>query len=359
MHNFHNNKGGNKMKKYVLLTSVVLLISILLIAGCGNESGKSGDETSADSNGETYVIKYAHNQQTDSPQDKGANLFKEKVEELSEGQIEVQVYPSNQLGEQRELIEQTQNGQIELTQQSFSILSNFAPVMTLHDLPFLYSSEDVLWDALDNDLGDIFNEALSSAELHNLGFMSGGPKQFTADKALETLEDFKGVKIRALPAPIVMETMKSLGASPTPVEFSELYNSLQQGVVDGQENPAETIYNFKLYEVQDYMTITDHAWMTYANVMNKNFFNSLPEDLQKNVEEAMEYASTEQIKIMQEEEEELRNLIQEQGMEIIELSEEEKEPLKEATLGVQDKFGAEIGEEELESILSAVEKADQ
>src|SRR5690625_6811948 len=84
MHNFHNNKGGNKMKKYVLLTSVVLLISILLIAGCGNESGKSGDETSADSNGETYVIKYAHNQQTDSPQDKGANLFKEKVEELSE-----------------------------------------------------------------------------------------------------------------------------------------------------------------------------------------------------------------------------------------------------------------------------------
>ena len=357
-------------KKWKLLSTLLLVILVLSLAltGCGDNkdtsgtggnTGSTGNGDKTDSTGnneEQYVIKYAHNQLESTPQHEGTLLFKEKVEELSNGRITVQIFPNNELGSMREVIEQVQSGQIELAQQSLSVLTNFAPELAVTDLPYLFPSEEVLWETLDGPMGDKLNGKLESAGLKALGYMSGGPKQFSSNMPIRTLADFKSQRFRALPAPIIISTFESLGINPIPIEFSELYNSLQQGVVDGQENPTQTVDMLRLYEVQKYVALTDHAWMIYNNVMNKDFFDKLPADLQEAVVEAMDYANVEQRKIMSSEEETYIKNIEANGCEVIRISDEVKADLAKATSVVEEQFRDTIGADLIAEFKAEIER---
>jgi len=342
------------MKSRFILAVVMVFALASILAGCS--SSNSGGSTGGGDEEQTYTIKYAHNQLEGTPQDQGTVLFKEKVEELSEGRIKVEIYPNNQLGSLREVTESVQGGQIELGQQPLGMISNFASKLTINDLPYLYTNEEVMWQVLDGAPGERLNEEMESSGFINLGYMSGGPKQFSANKPLRTVEDFKGVRIRAMPAPIVISTFEALGANPIPIEFSELYNSLQQGVVEGQENPNQTVDMLNLYEVQDYQTLTNHSWMVYANIMNKAYWESLPKDIQDIILEAMEYASKEQRVIMQNAEAEYIESIEANGCEVVELTDEEIAGLREATLKVYDEFTDEIGADLIEEFKAEVER---
>ncbi|MCM3760944.1 TRAP transporter substrate-binding protein [Alkalihalobacillus oceani] len=345
-------------KKFGYLVSVFILL--ILVAACGgggsetSQGNTGGAEEGTESN-EPIVIRYAHNQHESTPQHEGTVLFKEKIEELSEGRIEVQIYPNNQLGSLRETIESVQAGQIELAQQPIGMISNFVPEMTLNDLPYLFPSEEVLWAVLDGEGGQMYDSYLENQGFVGLGYMSGGPKQFSAHKPLRTTDDFAGTSIRAMEAPIVISTMEALGANPVPIAFSELYNSLQQEVVDGQENPNQSFVMLNLHEVQDVVTMTNHSWMIYNNIMNKDFYESLPADLQELVREAMEYANDEQRLLMQAEEESYISELEELGTEVVHLTDEEIEALRQATLPVYDEFKDVIGDELMQSFLGEIE----
>lgn len=292
---------------------------------------------------QVYVIKYAHHQMIGTPQDKGVVLFKEKVEELSGGKVKVEIYPNNQLGSLREVIESVQGGQIELAQEALRMLANFEPSLNINVLPYLYPSTEIMWKVLDGGLGQKLSVKMEKQGFINLGWMSGGPNQFSCNKALRTTDDFKGVMMRAMAAPIIFSAIKAFGANPIPIEFSELYNALQQGVVDGQENPMQTVCMLHLYEVQDYVNLTHHSSIVYANIINKKYWESLPKDVQEVISEAMQYACEKQRKIMDYEETKYISEIEANDCKVIELTDEEIAGLREATLKVQDEFAEIIG----------------
>lgn len=333
------------MKKHSLWFMMALLIVFVtqpMFAGGEQEDG-------------TFLIKYAHNQKIGSPQDEGVNIFKNKVEELSGGRIKVEVYPDNQLGSLREVIESVQGGQIEMAQQPLGMIANFVPVLNINDLPYLYPSEEVLWKVLDGEMGDKLSAAMLDNNFVNVGYHSGGPKQFSANIPLRTPEDFSKVKLRAMPAPIIIATFEAFGATAVPIEFSELYNSLQQGVVDGQENPMQTVSMLKLYEVQDYVSYTNHSWMIYANIINKQFWDTLPSDIQDIIYEAMAYAAPLQRELMREAEEDYIKETEANGCKVIFLTDEEKEVLTKRAKVVHEKFAPEIGIDFYNEYVEAVE----
>ncbi|HHY91886.1 MAG TPA: TRAP transporter substrate-binding protein [Firmicutes bacterium] len=265
---------------------LVFLALMLLLVGCT----PTRPQPSAGPQDQVIKIRLGHNQDTNSPQHHGAEAFKEKVAELSHGRLQVTIYPNMQLGQMREQAEQVQNGTLEMTEQPASVLSNFAPALEAYDLPFLFANTKALHSVVTGPVGQALLKKLEEKGLVGLGYETGGLKHITANFPVHTPADLKGKKMRVMPAPILIETYKALGANPTPVEYGELYNALQQGVVDGQENPLQTVVMLKLYEVQKNLTLTGNGPMLYLTVANKKWFDALPADLQQNIRDAMAYA---------------------------------------------------------------------
>ena len=230
------------------------------------------------------------------------------------------------------------------------------PGIPPEDLPYLFDSEEHMWKAMQGDAGQLINDRLESANLVNLGFMHGGAKVFTSNKPLTCLADFKGQRLRAMETPIVIDTFTALGASAIPMNFSELYNALQQGIVDGQENPNQTAYMNAYYEVQDYCIETNHAWMIYGNVVNKDFWDSLTPELQQNMRDAMAYAVEVERETMNSEDAMYKEVCMENGMQFADLTDAQLQEIKDATKSVWEKEKSTIGEEFYTEFL---EKVDQ
>ena len=196
------------------------------------------------------VLKFNHHQQIDSPQHKGAVYFKKLVEERSGGRIEVQVYPASQLGGLREGTEGVQMGTIEMSQPPTSILGNFSTAFSIVDMPFLWPNAKVLWTVLDGPIGKEIMTSVEKKNMKGFSFWGCGFKLLTANKALRTPDDVKGLKFRVMPNPLLEAQFKAWGAFAVPMDFGELYNALQQRVVDGQENPLQSIRMLKFWEVE-------------------------------------------------------------------------------------------------------------
>ncbi len=342
------------MKLRKILALLLSCALVLILVACGNsEAGTPNNDGAATT---VYTIQYGHNQREDSPQGVGVQAFKDKVEELSGGQIKVDIYPNGQLGALREMIENCQSGVIQMTQQPTSMIANFLPEICITDLPYLFDSEEHMWKAMQGDAGQLINDRLESANLVNLGFMHGGAKVFTSNKPLTCLADFKGQRLRAMETPIVIDTFTALGASAIPMNFSELYNALQQGIVDGQENPNQTAYMNAYYEVQDYCIETNHAWMIYGNVVNKDFWDSLTPELQQNMRDAMAYAVEVERETMNSEDAMYKEVCMENGMQFADLTDAQLQEIKDATKSVWEKEKSTIGEEFYTEFL---EKVDQ
>jgi tripartite ATP-independent transporter DctP family solute receptor len=230
------------------------------------------------------VIKFAHVDPEDpfhSKKGAAARAFKDIVEAETSGQIEVNLFPAGQLGGERELIESTKLGTIQMSMVSGAIAGQFKPAMVL-DIPYLFSSAPVAWAVLDGPFGKELSEAiLKTTGMRNLAYGETGFRNFTNSKrVIKSPADMAGLKFRVMETPLYITMVKSLGASPTPIAWPEVYTSLQQGVVDGQENPVGVIYNNKLYEVQKYLILDGHAYGADFMLINDKFFNSLPAEQQ-------------------------------------------------------------------------------
>lgn len=228
------------------------------------------------------TIRLSHNQPVGSPEDMGAETFKKLMEERSGGKITVDVFPQMQLGSMREQTEMVQMGTLEMAVQPTSVLTPFVDELSVIDFPFLWADKDELYRIMDGEVGRKFYSICEAKGFKTLGLWASGFKQITtAGKAVQVPDDLKGMKIRVMPSPQLVEQYRSWGANPIPIEYAELYNALQQHIVDGQENPLQTIAMAKLYEVQDYMTISNHGFLGYLFIINNRWFNAQSDDVKK------------------------------------------------------------------------------
>ena len=228
------------------------------------------------------VIKLAHVDPEDvyiSKKGAAARVFKDIVEAESSGAIEVQLFPAGQLGGERELIESTKLGTIQMSMVSGAIAGYFKPAMVL-DIPYLFSSAPVAWKVLDGPFGQELGDAiLKKTGMRVLAYGETGFRNFTNSKRpIKSPADLKGLKIRVMETPLYVTMVKSLGAAPTPISWPEVYTSLQQGVVDGQENPVSVILQAKFSEVQKYLTLDGHTYGADFILINDRFYQKLSAD---------------------------------------------------------------------------------
>ena len=298
----------------------------------------------------TYTIKMAYVvPETQSTHIAAAEVFKPYVEEASEGRIKVELYPNGQLGGDRQAIESVQLGTVHMTIPAVAVLSGFEPKFQVFDLPFVFKSKEAAYKALDGELGDRLSSLLIPLGMRNLAFAENGFRHVSNNKGPITKpEDLAGFKIRTMENPVHMATFKALGANPTPISFGELYTALQQKVVDAQENPIPLVYTSKFYEVQKYYSLTGHVYAATVVLVNDAFFTSLPEDLQDILVEGAVRYRTYQRELSQKQDEEMIAKLREAGMEVNELTEEQKQLFIEKTLPVYDQFADQIGADLIE-----------
>ncbi|MFD1707886.1 TRAP transporter substrate-binding protein [Siminovitchia sediminis] len=331
-----------KPKKYLFQVLMFTTLSALLIAGCGARQSTEGDGAAG---GEVYEISYGHGFMPETPHHQAALKFKETVEEKSDGRLQVTVYPSDQLGSAREQFEGLQIGTQEIALLPTARISGFIPELQIFDLPFLFPDREIGYQLMDGELGNELLGLLSAQQIKGVAFYEDGFKHFTSNTELRTPEDFKGLKFRAMESEIIMEQFRKLGANPTTIDFGELYNSLQQGVVDGQENPLVTIKNMKFYEVQDVLTLSEHGYLAHVLMFSEQWLQSLPEDLQEIlVETGKELASWQRAEIQKEETEYLEE-IKASGTKVIELTEEERNELRDVTRSVHEEYSSNVNED--------------
>ncbi len=239
-----------------------------------------------------YVIKFSHVVSPNTPKGKAAEYFAKRVEELSKGKIKVEVYPNAQLGKDKVVLRKMKFNAVQMAAPSFSKFTGLVPQLGLFDLPFLFKNEDHLHKVLDGEVGKKLLNMVTKKGYVALAYWDNGFKQLTDSKRpLIKPSDCKGLKFRVMSSKVLIEQFKALGAIPVVLPFSEVYSALQQGVVDGQENTISNIYTKKFYEVQRYMTMTNHGYLGYMVVISKRFWNRLPNDMKNVMREAIKDAT--------------------------------------------------------------------
>ncbi|HJV94395.1 MAG TPA: TRAP transporter substrate-binding protein [Albitalea sp.] len=238
------------------------------------------------------VIKFSHVVAADTPKGKGAEFFAKRAGELTKGKVKVEVYPNSQLYKDKEELEALQLGSVQMLAPS---LSKFAPLgvkeFEVFDLPFIFDNYAELHKITQGPVGKSLLDKLDAKGITGLAYWDNGFKSFSANKPLHKPEDFRGMKMRIQSSKVLDAQMRALGAIPQVMAFSEVYQALQTGVVDGTENPHSNLYTQKMHEVQKHMTLTDHGYLGYAVVVNKKFWDGLPADIRAQLTQAMQEAT--------------------------------------------------------------------
>ncbi|KQL36798.1 DctP family TRAP transporter solute-binding subunit [Psychrobacillus sp. FJAT-21963] len=330
------------MKKLFAL----LLIIVITLSACGRPTETVTTSSTGESEG-SYTIRIAYLVSEEQSSHIAAETFKEKLEKESDGRLKVELYPNGQLyASDREAIEAVQLGNIEMTIPAVAPLASFNKKFMVFDLPFLFNDHDAAYRALDGALGEQLLGELENNDLKGLVFAENGFRHMSNNNGpIHGVADLKGLKYRTLENPVHTDTFKAFGANASPFAFGELYTALQQKTYDAMESPISLYYTNKFYEVQDYLTITSHVYAATILLMNNEFFNSLPEDLQQLVVKTSEEYRTEQRKLAQEQDVDFLNKLKQSGMKVNELTPEEREEFKDATKSVYDKYVSEIGED--------------
>jgi len=300
-----------------------------------------------------FTFTFAHVLTEDTPNARAAVVFKEEVEKNSAGRIEINIRPAAQLGGDVEIIEQTQMGMVHIAIPPTGNLANFNEQMYLFDLPFLMNDDASMKRLLDGEVGDELLATLQTNNLHGIAMWGAGFRNMTNNiRPIDGPTDLEGIKMRTLQAPTILATYRAYGANPTAMAYVEVYNGLQQGVVEGQENPLANIASMKFYEVQKYMTLTRHAYHTYAAVMNMDAWNSLPDDLKTVIEEAMIVGRDAARRFTEEDEAKIIENIKGQ-IEIQDLSAEGRAAFIEASQPIYDEFREKVTPALMDKALAA------
>ena len=268
------------------ISSAVCLVAWL--CGCGQQGEPD----------QTTVLKLAHGLDLTHPVHKGMVFMAERAREESAGRLRIDIYPSEQLGNERECIEQVQLGALAMTKASSAHLEAFVPQLKVLGLPYLFRDDEHMWKVLDGPIGTELLAAGESKGLKGLCFYDAGARSFyTRNKLIKTPADLSGMKIRVMQSEMCMKMIEALGGSPTPIAWGELYTSLQQGVVDGAENNPPSFHTSKHYEICKYYILDEHLRPPDVLVISTSVWNGLPPELRQALQAAVTGSVIEQRKL--------------------------------------------------------------
>lgn len=305
--------------------------------------------------GEPIVIKFSHVVAQDTPKGKAADYFKKLAEERTGGKVKVEVYPNSQLYKDKEEMEALQLGAVQMLAPS---LAKFGPLgvkeFEAFDLPYIFLDKAALRKVTDGPVGAGLLKKLEPKGVVGLAYWDNGFKIMSANKPLIKTEDFKGTKMRIQSSKVLDAQMRALGAIPQVMAFSEVYQALQTGVVDGTENPPSNMYTQKMHEVQKHATISNHGYLGYAVIVNKKFWEGLPPDLRQQLESAMKEATVYANDIAQKENDNSLAAMKASGKtQFHEQTPAEREAWRKALLPVHEDVASRVGKELIESIYKA------
>ena len=258
------------------------------------------------------VVKVGHGHTAEHSYQLGLQQAAKSIAERTNGRITMKFFPSAQLGDEKQMQESLTTGTLEMTITGLANI--YDPAFALFDFPYLYDNRNQIKNVMYSPLMEQMGEALQKKGLRIIGLMEVGFRNVTSNKPINTPADLKGFKIRTPQSPAQIETFKALGAIPTPMSFSELYGALQQGVVDGQENPLENILNGKLFEVQKYCAFTRHIYNFAYVLISEKFWNSLSKDDQKLMAEEIKKGCFWQMDYLAGKEKEMEQFLKDKGM---------------------------------------------
>lgn len=285
-----------------------------------------------------YDIRFSISVAPDQPAAIAAKRFAKAMDNKTNGKVHVTVFPSEQLGGEPEVLQGVRIGAIQMAFLSPGALGNIMPDFQILNGPFLWDSWSVAKQVLTGPFGkDLYNRFLKQTGIRVLDpLWYWGWRDMTADRPIRTVQDMQGLKMRSPNIPIFVDMFDALGAHPTTVNFQEIYSALQQGVVDGQENPIPAIWSQHFYEVNDYLSLTRHILQSNLIVINNDFYTSLPNKLQQQLLKQIRKAGEYNTKLQRDAEQDLLNKLRKKGMKII--SNVKREEFRKATRVVYDEF---------------------
>jgi len=333
--------------KKVLLFCVVVVMMLALAACNGNDKAQDPGKDVDDP--KKVVLRLGMTAEADSHYGKGAKVFADKVAEYTGGQVEVQIFPSSQLGNERDLVEGVGVGTIEMCLTSTGPLPNFSSDFMLFDLPFIVTDRQKAYEVMDGTIGQEILGSLAPMGIKALGFWENGFRNITNNRApIVSPEDVRGMKIRTMENPIHLETFRHLGAQPTPMAWGEVFIALQQGTIDGQENPLVILYTAKIYEVQKHVSLTGHFYSPAVMSINKNLFDGFSADIQEAILKAEKEARDWERQYSAQLDTELVQTLTDAGMIVTEV---DKDEWQRACAPVYEKFMDKIKPEYIEALL--------
>jgi C4-dicarboxylate-binding protein DctP len=341
------------MRKRTVLTAVVAALA-LAVSGCargaGSDAGGDGEET--------FTLKFSHVVTPNTPKGQAAEKFKELLEASSDGRITVEIYPNSELYGDKDELQALQSNSVQVLAPSTAKFTTIAPALQVLDLPFLFDSVEDIPEVVnpDSTVGRAIyeNPDLAAKQIKILGLWDNGLKQLSASTSMTGPEDLAGLSFRIQPSDVLRSQFAAWGAESTPMAFSEVYTALQQGVVDGAENPYSNIESQKMHTVQEFITESNHGYLGYVLVVNNAFFDSLPADLQQAVTDAADEAGVYNRQIAGQVNEDAKQAILDAGgTEITALSDAERQAFKDAVVpGVWEEYAELVGPDVVDELLS-------
>ena len=298
------------------------------------------------------VIKFSHVVASDTPKGEAAQRFKELAEKATQGRVKIELYPNSSLYKDKEELEALQLGAVQMLAPS---LAKFGPLgikeFEVFDVPYIFPSKEVLYSVTQGPIGRDLLKKLEPKGIIGLAFWDNGFKDMSANKPIHLPSDMKGLKVRIQSSKVLDTQMRTLGAIPQVLAFSEAYPALHSGFVDGTENPPSNLYTQKMHEVQKHLTLTGHGYLGYAVIVNKKFWDGLPGDVRGQLTQAMADATIYANTIAQQENDQALAAIKKSGKtKIYVLNEQEKNIWRKALLPVQKEVEPRIGKDLFASI---------
>ncbi|MBQ0064329.1 MAG: TRAP transporter substrate-binding protein [Firmicutes bacterium] len=324
------------MKKIVSL--IVSAMMSLSLAACGSTKSLATDSS-----------KYPWVLCTSSPADTVtgiyAQAFADQVHDLSDGKMNIVIYDNSTLGGDRELLESCYSGDVKFIVQNTAPQVSFMPELAIFDLPMAYDTIEQVREALDDEeFQGILNDIYTSKGYRLLGMADQSFRTMTTNKEITNIDGFKGQKIRTMENSYHLAFWKAIGANPAPMAFSEVYIGLQQGTIDAQENPVEVIVSSRLYEQQKYVVETNHLPHLLSLITNDQFYNDLPEDQRKIIDQASENAKA----IAREQSDERISgriaIVEENGTQIVQLDEQTKQAIRDKSSSLYEEIRKNVGD---------------
>jgi len=299
-------------------------------------------------------IRFAGNLPPENSNSRAMEVFKHEVERLSAGGMLVDTFPAMQLGGAKDNLDQVKTGTLQAAYLSTAFMTGFVSKLGVFNLPFIFKDRETAFRVLDGPIGKEIEREMEKAGFKNLGFWENGWRHMTNSKRpITTRDDLSGLKIRLQNNSVHLRTFKLLGANPVPMDIKEVYSAMQQGVIDGHENPFCNTLNLKFYEVQKYLSVSGHFYDLMGAIMNKRFYDSLPKDKQAIIDRAARAATEFQRKQAVEDDLKCLEALKQKGMQVNTMSPAALVKFREMTLPVYKEFEKELTKDLIDRFAAA------